>query len=165
MPRHRLAALVVAALSSAPAQAQTVIAAGEPAELAVRAAGERSIRITLKPVGFTDAFPVNPAIAARPYTPPALSLRTVTEPVRRKVGALSVEVRPDPLTLRITNGAGILVQEIVFENDGTLSFPLDDQPVLGLGEGGPLPEKGTPWREQPVQFDRRGRLDTMQPRW
>ena len=34
-----------------------------------------------------------------------------------------------------------------------------------MGEGGPRPEKGKPWREQPVQFDRRGQLDTMQPRW
>ncbi len=85
--------------------------------------------------------------------------------MRRTVGALSVEVRPNPLTLRITNRAGTLIQEIVFESDGTLSFRLDEHPVLGLGEGGPLPEKDTPWREQPVQFDRRGRLDTMQPRW
>jgi alpha-glucosidase/alpha-D-xyloside xylohydrolase len=37
--------------------------------------------------------------------------------------------------------------------------------VLGLGEGGPRPERDVPWREQPVQFDRRGRLDTMEPRW
>ena len=85
--------------------------------------------------------------------------------MRKTVGALSVEVRPNPLTLRITNRAGALIQEIVFESDGTLSFRLDEHPVLGLGEGGPLPEKDRPWREQPVQFDRRGRLDTMQPRW
>ena len=26
-----------------------------------------------------------------------------------------------------------------------------------MGEGGPRPERGAPWREQPVQFDRRGR--------
>ena len=34
-----------------------------------------------------------------------------------------------------------------------------------MGEGGPRPEKDRPWREQPVQFDRRGALDTMEPRW
>ena len=34
-----------------------------------------------------------------------------------------------------------------------------------MGEGGPRPAQGTPWREQPVQFDRRGALDTMEPRW
>ena len=57
------------------------------------------------------------------------------------------------------------MQELVFEADGNLSFKLDEQPVLGMGEGGPRPERGTPWREQPVQFDRRGALDTMEPRW
>jgi hypothetical protein len=34
-----------------------------------------------------------------------------------------------------------------------------------MGEGGPRPEPGRPWREQPVQFDRRGKLDIMEPRW
>ena len=162
---QRFAILLVATLGTARVDAQPITAAGEPAQLDVRAAGERSVRITLKPVSFKEEFPVNPAVVARRYAPPALSLREVTRRVRRTVGALSVEVRPNPLTLRITNRAGALVQEIVFESDGTLSFRLDEHPVLGLGEGGPLPEKDTPWREQPVQFDRRGRLDTMQPRW
>ena len=57
------------------------------------------------------------------------------------------------------------MQEVVFETDGTLSFKLDEHPVLGMGEGGPRPQPGTPWRQQAVQFDRRGQLDTMQPRW
>jgi alpha-glucosidase/alpha-D-xyloside xylohydrolase len=34
-----------------------------------------------------------------------------------------------------------------------------------MGEGGPRPDSATPWREQPVQFDRRGALDRMEPRW
>ena len=34
-----------------------------------------------------------------------------------------------------------------------------------MGEGGPRPEQGSPWRQQAVQFDRRGKLDTMEPRW
>jgi alpha-glucosidase (family GH31 glycosyl hydrolase) len=169
-PRHRrtlqrFALLLVATLGTTRVGAQTITAAGEPAQLDVRAAGEGSIRITLKPVSFTEEFPLNPAVVARRYASPALSLRAVTQPVRRTVGALSVEVRPDPLTIRVTNAAGALVQEVVFENDGTLSFRLDGHPVLGMGEGGPLPEKGRPWRDQPVQFDRRGQLDTMQPRW
>ena len=49
--------------------------------------------------------------------------------------------------------------------DGSVAFWLDDNPVLGMGGGGPRPQRGTPWREQPVQYDRRGQLDTMQPRW
>ena len=57
------------------------------------------------------------------------------------------------------------MQEVIFENDGTLSFALDEHPVLGMGEGGPRPEKDRPWGEQPVQFDCRGVCETMEPRW
>ena len=35
----------------------------------------------------------------------------------------------------------------------------------GWAKAGPRPQQGTPWRQQAVQFDRRGQLDTMQPRW
>ena len=160
-----VAILLLATLGTTSVGAQTIIAAAGPAQLDVRAAGERSLRITLKPVIFTEAFPVNPAVVARSDATPALSLRAINAALVERTSALSVEVRPDPLTLRITNRAGALVQEIVFETDGTLSFRLDGHPVLGLGEGGPLPDKDRPWRDQPVQFDRRGRLDTMQPRW
>jgi alpha-glucosidase (family GH31 glycosyl hydrolase) len=162
--------LLVAALSllagvgAAAAQTAPITTAGQPAQLDVRAAGEHSVRITLKPVGLKE-LPPNPALADRREPAPAISLRTLTRPVRKDVGALSIEIRPEPLTLRVTNRAGRLLQTIGFDADGTLSFALDDQPVLGLGGGGPLPEKDRPWREQPVQFDRRGRLDTMQPRW
>lgn len=161
----RRAWLLLLCLSSASAQAQTITAAGQPARLDIRQAGERSLRITLKPLGVEEQLPDNPAVAARTSPRPALSLRAVSGPVRKKIGALAVEIRPNPLSLRIVGDAGRLVQTIAFEPDGTLSFALGDQPVLGMGGGGPLPEKGKPWREQPVQFDRRGRLDTMQPRW
>lgn len=145
--------------------AQQITAAGQPAQLDIRAAGEASIRVTLEPLSFKSQFPENPSIAERTYPAPALSLRAVTAPVQKRVGALTVAVQNGPLTVTVTNGAGQLVQEIVFESDGTLSFKLDEHPVLGMGEGGPRPMKGTPWRDQPVQFDRRGQLHAMQPRW
>jgi alpha-glucosidase/alpha-D-xyloside xylohydrolase len=104
-------------------------------------------------------------LAARTYQSAALSVREITRPVRKAVGNLDVEVRHDPLTVTVRNASGRLVQEIVFEQDGSLSFKLDAHPVLGMGEGGPRPEPGRPWREQPVQFDRRGTLDIMEPRW
>ena len=63
------------------------------------------------------------------------------------------------------NGKGQSIQRIVFESDGTLSFKTEGQPLLGLGEGGPKPPADTPWRDLPVQFDRSGLLDSMQPRW
>jgi len=158
--------IVILLLAAAPAaQSPQIAAAGQPAQLDIRAAGERSIRVTLKPLSFTGDFPVNPAIADRRYPSPALSLRGVTKPVRARVGALDVEVRPNPLTVSVRDPGGELIQELVFEGDGSLSFRLDEHPVLGMGEGGPRPERGQPWRDQPVQFDRLGALDTMGPRW
>ena len=158
--------ITLAFLVGAPAaDAQPITAAGQPAQLEIRAAGAQSIRITLKPVSFKDDFPINPALAERKYASPALSVRELTRPVQRRVANLSVEVRPNPLTVVVKNAAGQLVQEVVFEGDGSLSFKLDEHPVLGMGEGGPRPQKGQNWREHAVQFDRRGALDTMEPRW
>src|SRR3990170_4165799 len=168
MPMHfvRQVAMTAALLSGgAVAQGQSITPAGQPAQLDVRAAGDRSIRVTLKPITFAGSFPDHPAIADRAYPAPSLSLREITRPVRRSVGRLNVEVRLQPLTLIVRRAGGTLVQEVVFGEDGNLSFKLDDQPVLGMGGGGPRPAPGRPWREQPVQFDRRGQLDAMEPRW
>ena len=144
-------------------KSQIITSAGQPAQLDIRVAGSNSIRITLKPVSFKEDFPVTPALAERKYPAPVLSLRTVTETINKKVGALHVQIRPDPLTLIITNAKGQTIQTISFNSDGNLSFKLDNQPVLGLGEGGPRPVKD--WRNAPVEFDRRGRLHKMEPRW
>jgi alpha-glucosidase/alpha-D-xyloside xylohydrolase len=147
------------------ADAQEITTAGQPAVLDVRVAGDRSIRVTLKPVSYTDEFPVNPALADRTYPQPSISIRSLATPLQRKVGTFVVDVRPDPLSVSVRNSSGQRVQNVVFEADGTLTFALDAAPVLGMGEGGPRPDKSRPWREQPVQFDRRGALDTMEPRW
>ena len=162
---HRFLPLIGLLTVAGAGHAQQITSAGQPAQLDIRAAGERSIRITLKPISFTDDFPVTPAVATRTYPAPTLTLRALPRTVKRKVGNLNVEVRPNPVTVVVTSAAGSPVQEIVFQADGNLAFRLDDRPVLGMGEGGPRPTRGTPWREQPVQFDRRGSLDTMEPRW
>jgi alpha-glucosidase/alpha-D-xyloside xylohydrolase len=94
-----------------------------------------------------------------------LSTREAKRPVRRRVGTLTIDVQPKPLTVTVDAPGGRRVQQLVFDDDGSVSFLLDDQPVLGLGEGGPRPDKSRPWREAPVQFDRRGALDPMEPRW
>src|SRR5947208_1552661 len=145
--------------------AQRIASAGRPAQLDIRAAGHGAIRLTLRPVGVDERALRTPALADHAYPAPAISVRALAAPLRRRVGTLTVEVRPEPLTVRVTNGRGDLVQELSFERDGTMSFRLDDRPVLGLGEGGPRPQADTPWRDQPIQFDRRGQLDTMEPRW
>ncbi len=137
---------------------------GRPVQLDIRPAGERGVRITLKPTLFESAFPVNPALIDRVAPPPVVSLRELDGAVRKRVGTLTVEVRPSPLTVRVMGEHGALIQTLTFENDGGLGFVVDG-PVLGMGEGGPLPQRGENWREAKVEFDRRGRVHAMQPRW
>ncbi|MGE5731757.1 MAG: TIM-barrel domain-containing protein, partial [Gemmatimonas sp.] len=161
----RAVALALLFVGTRLAAAQGITSGGAPAQLDVRPAGGASIRVTLRPLGTPDSLLSSPAVADRHYAPPAISIRTLGTRLRQRVGRFGVEVRPNPLTVVVTNDRGARVQTLVFENDGTVTFALDDQPVLGMGEGGPRPERGAPWREQAVQFDRRGSFDGMEPRW
>jgi len=145
--------------------AQQITAAGKPAQLDIRQASENSIRVTLKPVSFSDDFPFTPSLADRKYPAPVISIRSIDQPLKKKIGTLWVELTPNPLTLLVTNAQNEMVQRIVFEPNGHLSFKVGNHPVLGMGEGGPKPTRGTPWRTQPVQYDRSGQMDSMQPRW
>jgi len=156
---HRMAAL--AALMSA-VHAAPLVTAGKPAELSIRVVGEGALRVTLKPIDFKPELPANPALLDKSDTP-ELRLQDISDTKEITAAGLKVSVKPVPLTVRVSTMDGTLIQELAFQNDGTISFPLDDQPLLGLGEGGPLPGKN--WRNDPVQFDRRGRLDTMEPHW
>ena len=144
--------------------AQPILSAGSPAQLLVRAAGAHSIRITLAPLSDTAGLPYSPALVDRPYPAPVLVLKELSATVRQSVGDLIVSVSPAPLTVTVTTKEGTLLQRLVF-GDSTLSFALDDAPVLGLGEGGHKPQPGIPWRSAPIEFDRRGRWQDMQPRW
>lgn len=139
------------------------ITSPQAAQLDIRPVGERSMRITLKPLEFEDAFPFTPALVEHDYGEPAVSLRELGEAITARVGTFNVEIRPNPIRIVVTRGQGEPVQNLVFENDGGLSFQLDEHPVLGLGEGGPQP--GRNWRSLPVEFDRRGRYHEMRPRW
>ena len=47
------------------ANAQTIMTAGVPAQLDIRAAGEASIRITLKPLSYKENFPYTPAVVEK----------------------------------------------------------------------------------------------------
>ena len=136
--------------------------AGKPARLDIRTAGEHSIRVTLKPTDFKEEFPFTPALAERTYAAPAISLQEIDQPVKAAVGSLRVEVQPSPLRVIVTNARGQAIQDVTFQEGGNLSFKVDDQPLLGMGEGGPQP--GREWRGEPVEFDRRGRDHEMRPR-
>ena len=147
------------------AYAQPISVADQPGELSIRAAGEHCIRVTLRPLAFKDDFPFTPAVDERSYPSPAISLRAIHGNVKKKIGSLTVEVMANPLRLVITNAANEMVQQITLHEDGRMSFLPGNGPVLGMGEGGPKPTPGKPWRDEPIQFDRRGSYDSMQPRW
>jgi alpha-glucosidase (family GH31 glycosyl hydrolase) len=161
----RIILSVIFIVCSLAPQAQAVTVAKQPGRLEIRMAAEHSIRITLKPASFKNDFPFTPALAERNYPAPAISLTTISKPIAREVGNLKVEIKPNPLTITVSNKQGQAIQQFVFNEDGKLSFTLSDAPVLGMGEGGPKPEKGINWRNLDVQYDRRGAYDSMQPRW
>src|SRR5690348_17719790 len=51
-------------------------------------------------------------------------------PVTRRVGQLTITVKPSPLTVIVTTPKGTPVQRLTFETGGTVSFALDSAPVL-----------------------------------
>jgi len=161
----RLCYLSFLALSAGSLSAQSLTTAGVPAQLEIREAGEHSIRITLKPLSFKEELPYSPALIERPYPAPAIVLTQLSAPVKKQVGTLMVEVSPAPLTIKVTTSTGLPVQQLTFNDNNTLSFALHDAPVLGMGEGGHKAIPGVNWRTAPIEFDRRGRLQDMQPRW
>lgn len=147
------------------AEAAELRSAGQPAELAIRRAGEHALRVTLKPLSYAPDFPQGPLLPEKAYPEPVIRLREITSPVQATAGDLRVEVSGEPLTVRVRSNSGALIQELAFAADGSIAFQLDGEPVLGLGEGGPRPPKDRDWKQEPVQFDRRGRVDEMEPRW
>lgn len=141
------------------------MAGSSPGILDIRAAGPGTVRITLRPESYTAALPDSPVLPRKEYPAPVLTLGSITVPVKAEVAGLNVEVIPAPLRIKVTADDGTLIQSLAIGNDGSVSFALDDQPVLGLGEGGQRPPEGANWRDFPVEFDRRGKADTMLPRW
>ncbi|HLK30687.1 MAG TPA: TIM-barrel domain-containing protein [Puia sp.] len=145
--------------------AQPIIVEGQPGLLEIRKAGEHSLRITLKPVSFKEAFPFTPSVAERDYPAPFISIDKIDGIIKQQAGNLQVEIKPQPLSIIIRNKQGQFIQQFTFDENGILSFIINGGPVLGMGEGGPKPPKEIEWRNLPVQYDRSGSYDSMQPRW
>jgi alpha-glucosidase/alpha-D-xyloside xylohydrolase len=138
---------------------------GQPGQLDIFKASDQAIRIVLKPVGYEKYFCTTPALADHNYGTPTISLREVNGAFTDTVGNLRVEIHSHPLSVLVKTSKGEPIQEITFLDDGSVSFISGDQPILGMGEGGPKPEKGVDWRSLPPEFDRNGRLHEMEPRW
>lgn len=145
---------------------QIITINGNPAELSLSKSGDNAVRITLKPVSYTKALPENPALVANASSTPIIKLRSVDETVHQIIGKLKLSISANPLTIQVFNLQQQPIQKLMFLDNGWLSFELKgEEKVLGMGEGGPKPVRGVNWRSNPVQFDRRGAMDSMQPRW
>jgi len=118
--------------------------AGRKARLSVSAISPHTVRIRLDEAGSgLDQNDQDGAVIETPIRHTEAARRVAAAP------ALRVSVRPDPLTIQITDPEGRPVQELRVEQDsGAITFQLGKGPILGLGEGGP-------------QFDRRGNVDSM----
>jgi alpha-glucosidase (family GH31 glycosyl hydrolase) len=144
--------------------AQKITSGGQPATLEIREAGDNSVRVTLLPASMKGVIPHTPLLAeGREYPAAKIKLGRIRKPVTETVGGMRVDVTPQPLTVSVTNPTGKLIQRLVFTEDGSVTFLLDGEPVLGMGEGGPRMTGN--WREQPIEFDRMGRMHEMVPRW
>jgi alpha-glucosidase/alpha-D-xyloside xylohydrolase len=136
---------------------------GKESLLEIRESGENSLRITLRPKEVNFSLLQTPLLAKREYGKPGMKISSLTKPVNGSVGSFTVEVSPDPLTVTVKDREDEIVQRITFLSDGRVSFMIDDKPVLGMGEGGP--RMGRDWKNEKIEFDRRGRLHEMVPRW
>lgn len=144
--------------------AQKITSGGQPATLEIREAGDNSVRVTLLPASMKGEIPHTPLLAeGREYPAAKIKLGRIIKPVTETVGGMRIDVTPQPLTVSVTNPSGKLIQRLVFTEDGSVTFLLDGEPVLGMGEGGPRMTGN--WREQPIEFDRMGRMHEMVPRW
>jgi alpha-glucosidase/alpha-D-xyloside xylohydrolase len=140
-----------------------IVSMGKESLLEIRESGENSLRITLRPKDVNFSLLQTPLLAKRGYGKPGIKISSLTRPVSGNVGSFTVEVSPGPLTVTVKDKKGEIVQRITFLPDGRVSFMVDDKPVLGMGEGGP--RMGRDWENEQIEFDRRGRLHEMVPRW
>ncbi len=111
------------------------------ADISIRACGDHAMRITI--ADDESAVKFNPGLVDQTCSQPGLRLKVGDATAKKKVGQMLVTVTAKPLKVRVDDTYGRLVQELEFSDDGTISFPLGNAPVLGLGEGAD-------------QFDRRG---------
>jgi alpha-glucosidase (family GH31 glycosyl hydrolase) len=144
--------------------AQPLIVAGRPSQLDIRKAGDKSLRITLKPVSYQGNFPMTPALTNRKYDPPVLSIKE-GKTIKKTAGNFIIKITQSPLSVTVSDKQDHLIQQLTFNDDESLVFRVNDELLLGLGEGGSKPAPGVAWRELAVEYDRKGRYDSMQPRW
>ena len=126
------------------AAGEQLAVAGQPVELRIASVSPAMVRVSIVPLDAPDAA-LNRDGGLVGFAEQKLS---VARPAPIKAGALTLTVSTAPLTVRITDAGGTLVQQLRVDDAGVLEFAVGDAPLLGFGEGGP-------------QFDRRGAVDAM----
>jgi len=128
-----------------------ILVTGRPVEIAVSQVSAETVRIIVLPIedGRVQPVPQDGSLVHPAWNPPRARLRRLVREERVQCGNVVVKLSPDPLAVHVETRDGRLVQHLRLDSQtGSLSFLLGDQPLLGLGQGGP-------------QFDRRGSLDRM----
>ena len=74
----------------------------------------------MKPVSYLENFPSTPALIARKYEAPVISLK-------KDAGDFKIEIEQRPLSVRITNKQGRLIQKLIFNDDESLAFQLNNE--------------------------------------
>jgi alpha-glucosidase (family GH31 glycosyl hydrolase) len=125
--------------------------AGRSVEITLTPVSPQTVRVTIQPIenGQVQPVPIDGALIKENWGKPAARFRTLANSRSVKCGELTVKLSSKPLTVRVEDKGGRVVQELTSDaNAGNLSFQPGDFPLLGLGQGGP-------------QFDRRGSVDRM----
>ena len=120
--------------------------ARRPAEMQLTPVSQHTLRISLLPVlpqGEVQPLPESIVLAPATWPAPARKLRSITHKEVIHWGSNSLSVLPEPLRLVARTGEKVIQQLEIDSESGAVRFRAGDQPVFGLGEGGP-------------QFDRRG---------
>src|SRR5262245_46187693 len=144
MCRTTTASVCLFVVVAADANAADIRYRGDRAELTINAISDRTTQIVLTPLDERNKPRAGPPSTVLVEQKPQvkLQIRELTDPNEVEVGKLRVQVKPNPLTVTVSGRSGGVVQELVFADDGTMTFRTE-RPVLGMGEGG-------------QQFDRRG---------
>jgi len=142
---------ILAGLQSESAAGNLALA-GQPVELTLIPATERTLRISfiaISPQGQTQPIEKSLDLVRDDWPAPLARLRAV--PSNRTIPwvRLRVQLRGDPLSLFVEDAVGKTIQRLQFDRDtASVGFDAGNAPLLGLGEGG-------------RQFDRRGDDDSM----
>ncbi len=159
--RILLSALFV--LLSAGINSQSLHYDSIPVRVEIREAGKTGLRLTVAPVEFDKGNIDDPELAGQADKAPLAVIDSENADGRTITDNFIIDFKSDPIEIIVRSLSGETIQELVFMDNGQVLFKLDDSPVLGMGEGGP--RMGRDWRNEEIEFDRRGRLHKMEPRW